>query len=549
MQAKKLLSLLLIGVSMILLMPITAFAAVTAVTQATYSPTIQTPNMSVLGLDLNDNLTTDQSVTCSAAAQSFGATVCYAASGHLTLDSGFDATDLNQAEIIRGSQEDNFTSTNAVNIVLTGTNLINDYNSAQVTISGFGGISGNVSTSSIAEDTGGGGGGQQQPPEEFLLKEVYTKTVNGNQAGIAIVFSPNISTASAENTSNYTLVDRQTGATSNPNYVSYSSGEVQLTFASDPEIGLASGDILKVSGIQKDGSQDTIQTGYYLIPDYSDLTVTASFNNGGKTEVKLDFSKDIEFSTKDRYQNQMSAYLMDNPNTEYIYPSSFTDVDSDTLIANFSQQLNETHHYDFGGLIFHQGELPGNWPNDTEGNPLTANDIVAFIPHAHFDIDNINDTWDPTDNSDSNATTLNITTNYQSHGLHQLSDSDSADWFQVSLTANENYTFESKKSEASGDLRLEIYEPSLPTNQLVETAAGIHFRQTFAPLSTGTYLLKVSCITPGPNCGGYTLDYKHNVPEQGGEGVPEFSDYVYIATLMIAAYFFYKKYPHIQNYA
>ena len=51
------------------------------------------------------------------------------------------------------------------------------------------------------------------------------------------------------------------------------------------------------------------------------------------------------------------------------------------------------------------------------------------------------DSWDPGDDTGAGAQALTPTSTFQSHGLHTLDASDTADWLKVNMTAGKWYHF------------------------------------------------------------------------------------------------------------
>ena len=125
----------------------------------------------------------------------------------------------------------------------------------------------------------------------------------------------------------------------------------------------------------------------------------------------------------------------------------------------------------------------------------------------------VNDEWDPGDDTASGGTWLAPATAVQIHGQHTLSSTDLCDFFRISMTAGWTYVFETTGAD---DTYGELYKSTTAdsSGRVVyndDGGDGGNFKLTYTPSSSGTYYLRVRQYS-GQN-DSYFLKYSCSSPQ------------------------------------
>ena len=125
----------------------------------------------------------------------------------------------------------------------------------------------------------------------------------------------------------------------------------------------------------------------------------------------------------------------------------------------------------------------------------------------------VNDEWDPGDDTASGGTWLVPATAVQTHGQHTLSSTDLCDFFRISMTAGWTYVFETTGAD---DTYGELYKSTTAdsSGRVVyndDGGDGGNFKLTYTPSSSGTYYLRVKQYS-GQN-DSYFLKYSCSSPQ------------------------------------
>ncbi|MDD5687132.1 MAG: hypothetical protein PHE88_04785 [Elusimicrobia bacterium] len=97
------------------------------------------------------------------------------------------------------------------------------------------------------------------------------------------------------------------------------------------------------------------------------------------------------------------------------------------------------------------------------------------------------DAWDPTDDNAVNGTVITPTATTQSDGPHDLSATDTTDWFKISMTAGTIYYF--SFTNYSNNCNAYLYSDSAGTNQVASSSSGDPFN--YNATSSQIYYLKL----------------------------------------------------------
>ncbi|MEW6555820.1 MAG: SBBP repeat-containing protein [Elusimicrobiota bacterium] len=119
------------------------------------------------------------------------------------------------------------------------------------------------------------------------------------------------------------------------------------------------------------------------------------------------------------------------------------------------------------------------------------------------------DAWDPTDDIAVNGTVITPTTVEQSHGPHDLSATDTTDWFRIDMIAGTTYYFNTVGG--SGDNYGELYSDSGGTNRVAyndDSGGNLQFAFSYQAANTQTYYLKIRTYSVGGSWSG-SLNYKY----------------------------------------
>ena len=143
------------------------------------------------------------------------------------------------------------------------------------------------------------------------------------------------------------------------------------------------------------------------------------------------------------------------------------------------------------------------------------------------------DGWDPVDDAASNATLLVLSGEIQTHGPHELSVSDTADWFKFNLEAGCTYRFESK---SNADTKAYLYSANDTTNSINDSddasLTNFNFLMLFPAVSSGEYYLKVEDVYGGGDGSvEYVLEYVDegsSSPDSDGDGLPDSWEIAYL---------------------
>ena len=125
----------------------------------------------------------------------------------------------------------------------------------------------------------------------------------------------------------------------------------------------------------------------------------------------------------------------------------------------------------------------------------------------------VNDEWDPGDDTASGGTWLAPATAVQTHGQHTLSSTDLCDFFRISMTAGWTYVFETTGAD---DTYGELYKSTTADSSgrvdyNDDGGDGGNFKLTYTPSSSGTYYLRVRQYS-GQN-DSYFLKYSCSSPQ------------------------------------
>ncbi|MEK7477699.1 MAG: IPT/TIG domain-containing protein, partial [Candidatus Coatesbacteria bacterium] len=110
----------------------------------------------------------------------------------------------------------------------------------------------------------------------------------------------------------------------------------------------------------------------------------------------------------------------------------------------------------------------------------------------YYSIPPAGDAWDPGDDVSTTGTVLTPTASTQAHGPHVLNVTDTADWYQIAMTAGTSYHFDTVGG--SGDSRGRLYSDSAGTLQVAsddDSGGSWQFTFDYVAASTQTYYLKV----------------------------------------------------------
>ena len=125
----------------------------------------------------------------------------------------------------------------------------------------------------------------------------------------------------------------------------------------------------------------------------------------------------------------------------------------------------------------------------------------------------VNDEWDPGDDTASGGTWLSPDSATQVHGQHTLSSTDLCDFFRISMTAGWTYVFEATGSD---DTYGELFNSTTADSSSREAynddgGDGGNFKLTYRSASSGTYYLRVKQYYGGNDA--YTLRYSCSAPK------------------------------------
>jgi len=132
------------------------------------------------------------------------------------------------------------------------------------------------------------------------------------------------------------------------------------------------------------------------------------------------------------------------------------------------------------------------------------------------------DAWDPADDDVVGASLLTIDLPAQTHGLHNLSSSDTIDWFKVYLLPDVEYTFEAVNGgwDTKGTLYYEgSSEVAFSDDTLIPGDNELNFQMVYSPVLEGYYYLKVEAYDAGSDL-NYQLRYWiSSAPDMDGDGM------------------------------
>ncbi|MEK7477134.1 MAG: IPT/TIG domain-containing protein, partial [Candidatus Coatesbacteria bacterium] len=110
----------------------------------------------------------------------------------------------------------------------------------------------------------------------------------------------------------------------------------------------------------------------------------------------------------------------------------------------------------------------------------------------YYSIPPAGDAWDPGDDVSTTGTVLTPTASTQAHGPHILNVTDTADWYQIAMTAGTSYHFDTVGG--TGDSRGRLYSDSAGTIQVAaddDSGGSWQFTFDYVAAGTQTYYLKV----------------------------------------------------------